>query len=379
MEYRPLGKTGLLVSTISLGTETLLKASQETVTGVIHSAVEAGVNFFDTLLADPLYRDHLGQAFQGRRDQVILTGHLPVNDPVQDCQQSFEDHLARLRIEAVDLVFVSCCDGEERYQQALSTGGHYELAADLVQQGKARHIAFSSHTTQAALAAVQSGLFEVLMFPVNPAFDCLPGETGADDLGKLWDAAYETQPDPARDGLLPDRRRLYHECLSRGVGLVAMKPFAAGWLFSPNLHTGFTPVQLLHYALSQPGVSCVVPGAANLDQLREDLRYFGASEVEKDYSAALAQSRWNYQGTCMYCNHCQPCSAAIDISEVNRLLHLAQNGHLQAARLAYAQLSSKAAACQECGECMRRCPFLVNVIERMQLADALLAGDNPVI
>ncbi len=372
MEYRALGNTGLSVSAVALGTEYLVKADQETVTGMVRGAVERGINYFDVLFADPAYRDHFGEAFAGLRDQVIITGHLPVFDPLEACRQSFEDHLARLKIEAVDLVFVSCCDGEERYHKTMQAGGHYDLAVELVRQGKARHIAISSHTTPVALEAVRSGKFEVLMFPINPAFDTLPGEMGTDDLGKLWDGAYEHQPDPAVDGILPMRRQLYYECASRGVGLIAMKPFAAGWLFRPDLDTSFTPLNLLHYALSQPGVSCVLPGAANLEQLDIDIRYFSASEAEKDYSAALAHSRWNYRGTCMYCNHCQPCTAGIDISEVNKLLHMANTGHLEAARAAYAQLAVKASECQECGECIERCPFGVAVIDRMQSAAALL-------
>jgi len=371
MEYRTLGKTGLAVSAVSLGTEYLVKATQETVTEMVRGAVERGINYFDVLFAEPDYRDHFGQAFTGLRDQIVITGHLPTTDPVDACRESFEDHLARLKIEAVDLVFVSNCDGEVRYRQAMEPGGHYELAAELVRQGKARHIAFSSHTVPVAMDAVRSGKFAVLMFPINPAFDTLPGETGTDALGKLWDGAYQHQPDPAQDGVLPERKALYYECASRGVGLIAMKPFAAGWLFSPDLNTGFTPVSLLHYSLSQPGVSCVVAGAANLDQLDADVKYFSASDAEKDYSQALARSRWNYMGTCMYCNHCQPCTAGIDISEVNKLLHLAHGGHLEEARQAYTGLAVKASACQACGECMDRCPFDVAIMAHMQEAAAL--------
>lgn len=372
MEYRALGKTGLSVSAVSLGTEYLVKATQETVTAMVYRAVELGINYFDVLFADPDYRDHFGQAFAGLREQVIITGHLPVFDPVEACRKSFDDHLARLKVDAVDLVFVSCCDGAERYQQVMGPGGHYELAAELVRQGKARQIAFSSHTTPVALEAVRSGKFAVLMFPINPAFDSLPGETGTDDLARLWDGAYERRPDPAQNGILPERKQLYHECASRGVGLVAMKPFAAGWLFRPDLGANFTPLNLLHYALSQSGVSCVAAGAADLEQLEMDVRYFSASEAEKDYSAALAGSRWNYMGTCMYCNHCQPCTAGIDISEVNKLLHMANTGHLEAARQAYAGLAVKASQCQECGACMERCPFDVEVIERMKAAAVTL-------
>jgi uncharacterized protein len=386
MKYRPLGKTGLDVSVISLGTEYLVKATQQTVTEVVHAAVDQGINYFDVLFANPEYRDHFGQAFQGLRERIIITGHLPVTDSVEQCRASFLDHLARLRVDWVDIIFVSCCDGETRYQQTMQPGGHYDLAAEFVRQGKARHIAFSSHTVPVALQAVRSGKFDVLMFPINPAFDRLPGETGTDDLGNLWEKAYFVKPEEKAqqtasdhadgdravgDLAVGDRRQLYLECASRGVGLVAMKPFAAGWLFRPDLDTGFRPANLLHYALSQPGVSCVVPGAANLDQLNEDLAYLTATADETDYSAALAKSRWNSQGACMYCSHCQPCTAGIDIAEVNRLLDQAANGSSETARQAYQQLTVKASACQECADCMQRCPFGIDVINRMQHAVAL--------
>lgn len=367
MHYRPLGRTGLSVSEIGLGTEYLVKASQETTSALVQRAVAAGVNYFDVLFSEPDYRDHFGAAFQGLRERVILTGHLFVPDSVEKCRASFEDHLARLKIDFVDIVFVSCCDGEERWHSAAAPGGHLELAQALVKAGQARHIAFSTHTLPAAMLAVESGCFDVLMFPINPAFDPLPGETGSDDLGKLWDGAYEHRPDPDQSGL-PSRKQLYLECARRGIGLVAMKPFAAGWLFRPDLNPGFTPLNLLHYALSQPGVSCVIPGAATLEQLEQDLAYPGASAAEKDFSAAVAASRWNYRGACMYCSHCQPCTAGIDIAEVNKLLDLAAAGALEEARAAYQALAVKASACQECEECLKRCPFGIEVIERMQAA-----------
>jgi predicted aldo/keto reductase-like oxidoreductase len=370
MNYRTLGRTGLSVSEIGLGTEYLVKASQETVSAVVRQAVDAGINYFDVLFADPDYRDHFGAAFQGLRDRVIVTGHLPVFDSVEACRASFQDHLARLRIDFVDVLFVSCCDGEERCQSALGPGGHLELAQSLVDSGLARFIGFSSHTLAAAVRAVESGAIDVLMFPINPAFDTLPGDTGSDDLGRLWDAAYERRPEDG-SGALPARKQLYHLCASRQVGLVAMKPFAAGWLFRPDLNPGFHPVNLIHYALSQPGVSCVVPGAASPEQLEQDLDYFSASPAQKDLSAAIAASRWNVQGACMYCSHCQPCTAGIDIAAVNRLLDTAKTGALEVARRGYQQLEALASSCQACGDCLQRCPFGIQVIERMEEAAQL--------
>jgi hypothetical protein len=73
----------------------------------------------------------------------------------------------------------------------------------------------------------------------------------------------------------------------------------------------------------------------------------------------------------MYCNHCQPCRAGIDISEINKLINLAATSNFEPRLQAYQQLKVQASACQECGDCMQRCPFDVNVIDRMKEAVAL--------
>lgn len=110
----------------------------------------------------------------------------------------------------------------------------------------------------------------------------------AHTVANLWNTAYDRKPDSLLDGTIPSRKQLYHECASRHIGLVAMKPFAAGWLFKPELNTGFSPLNLIHYALSQPGVTCVIPGVASPEQLAQDLSYFTATDRQKDYSEANA-------------------------------------------------------------------------------------------
>ena len=52
MEYRKLGRTGLNVSAIGLGTEHLEK-SRETMEEVLRTAVDAGVNYIDVLYSNP--------------------------------------------------------------------------------------------------------------------------------------------------------------------------------------------------------------------------------------------------------------------------------------------------------------------------------------
>ncbi|MBQ6627546.1 MAG: hypothetical protein IJH65_01815 [Methanobrevibacter sp.] len=106
-----------------------------------------------------------------------------------------------------------------------------------------------------------------------------------------------------------------------------MKGFAGGNLLSDETSpfgVALTPVQCIHYALSQKGVSSIFVGVKNPQELEESLKYCDATEAEKDYSQTLKNAPKNsYKGQCTYCGHCQPCSSGIDIAMVNKLFDLA--------------------------------------------------------
>mgnify|MGYP005679034535 CR=1 FL=1 len=74
MEYRTLGRTGLEVSAISLGTEYLLDVPPVQAVDVVRRAIEAGVNYFDLFYAQPAFRDTMAQA--GGRDASKLSDAL---------------------------------------------------------------------------------------------------------------------------------------------------------------------------------------------------------------------------------------------------------------------------------------------------------------
>ena len=83
--------------------------------------------------------------------------------------------------------------------------------------------------------------------------------------------------------------------------------------------------------------------------------------------------RHAYSKKCMYCNHCKPCPADIDIAMVNKLYHLAsmQEEVPASVRAHYQALEKNASHCIACGGCETRCPFGVEIVERMQKARAL--------
>jgi len=373
MEFRQLGRTGWRVSAISVGTEHLLGMPHDHVARVIHEALDRGVNYFDVFWAQPEFRDTMGAAFRGRRQEAMLGGHLGATvdangqgsrtrDPVV-ARQYLEDFLRRYHTDYVDVLFLHNIDPQEDYDRVMQPGGLLDLALRYKEQGVARAIGFSGHTVSTALQAVESGHVDVLMFPVNLAGHAVPG-----------------------------KRQLFAACAQHNVGLVAMKPFAGGALFvrAPTVTVEdfrvggqpvtiqqtlpVTAVQCLAYVLAQTGLSTAVPGVRDLEQLDASQAYWQASEEERDYSGILAAFQHYTEGECVYCNHCLPCPAVIDIGEVNRLLDLAQSGMNDAVRAAYDALEANAGDCQQCGSCEERCPFGVPVMERMERAAALF-GD----
>ncbi len=351
---RTLGKTGLEVGVIGLGTEYLVEVPRETVVSMVHEAIDRGVNYFDVLFAYEHYQSNFGAAFKTKRDQVLITGHLSSGETdgqyrrtrdVAECEELFHQLLTRLDVDYVDVVFLQNCDAEDDYKQVVGPGGILELAQRLQREGKARFIGLSGHRPPVSGKAVRSGSIDVLMHPINLQGDATPG-----------------------------RKELYQECAKRGVGLVGMKPFAGGGLLSGKDSRTLTPVQCLSYALSQPGVSTLVPGVKDLDELRATLAYLDSSDEEKDFSSVLPDFRAVEEGTCVYCNHCLPCPVGIDIGETIRLLDTARLSLTDALRSAYDALPTKPSQCIECGDCTPRCPFSVNIISRLHQASGFFGA-----
>jgi predicted aldo/keto reductase-like oxidoreductase len=75
----------------------------------------------------------------------------------------------------------------------------------------------------------------------------------------------------------------------------------------------------------------------------------------------------------MYCGHCAPCTAGIDIASVNKFydLCLTQKSVPETVREHYGALAHHAGECIGCGRCERNCPFGVKIIEEMRAAAAL--------
>ncbi len=379
MNYRTLGTTGLKVSELGIGCEGMVEENYAMAGKLIDIAERHGINYFDFFSPDPQLRDAVGCALEGRRDRFLIQGHICAawengqylrTRDLAKTKAAFEDLLARLRTDHIDVGMIHYCDSLSDWKMIVKSG-ILDYAKELKAQGKIRHIGLSSHNPQVAKQAIEEGAIEVLMFSVNPCYDLQPAD---EDVEKLWaDEAYEN----VLTNMDPERQELYELCAERGVGITVMKAFGGGDLLDASLSpagAALTVNQCIQYALDRPAVTSIMCGAHTEEQFEVCAAYENAAEEEKDYAAVFASfPKIKWSGHCMYCNHCLPCPAQIDIAEVTKYLNLAkaQESVPETVQSHYELLAHHAGECLQCGGCETRCPFGVAVRENMNEAKAV--------
>lgn len=378
MNYRTLGRTGLKVSEIGMGCEGLVGKSYDQVKEFVDKMEELEVNCIDLYTSNPEVRSNLGRAMEGRRDKFVLQSHLCSvwekgqylrTRDINKVKAGFEEMLRLLNTGHIEIGMIHYSDALSDWQEIVN-GPIMAYAQELKAAGKIGCIGLSSHNPEVGQAAVDSGLIDVLMFSINPCYDLQPAN---EDVEQLWaESAYEHR----LVNMDPQRQALYESCQRRGVGVTVMKAFGGGDLLSQYSPAGvaLTPFQCLHYALTRPGVACVMTGAKTVEELVQCAAYETAPDSEKDYAAAFAaMPKISWEGHCMYCGHCAPCPQGVDVASVTKFLNLAkaQGGVPETVREHYAVLPHHAGECVACGACEKRCPFSVSIIENMQQAAEL--------
>lgn len=158
MRYRSLGRSGVKVSEVSLGTGgQLALLGQETVGRIVGAALDAGINYFDTANIYPvteappsgqLAELHLGAALAGHRHEVVLgtkgmqaTGPGPNDRGASryNLMNALEASLRRLRTDHVDLYQIHLFDSTTPMEETMRT------LDDMVRSGKVRYVGASQY------------------------------------------------------------------------------------------------------------------------------------------------------------------------------------------------------------------------------------------
>ncbi|WP_426738496.1 aldo/keto reductase [Plantibacter sp. 2H11-2] len=176
LNYRPLGRSGLLVSAVGIGCnnfgrEGTVTASLDGTRAVVDTAIDAGVTLFDT--ADIYGREYglseelLGQAIAGRRDEIVLAtkfGHVDYESPIPNwgakgsrryIRLAVEGSLRRLGTDWIDLYQLHTPDPFTPIEETIAA------LDELVQEGKIRYAGHSNFAgwqlTEADWAARTAG------------------------------------------------------------------------------------------------------------------------------------------------------------------------------------------------------------------------------
>jgi len=287
MEYRTLGRTGLRVSAIGLGT--MVHAGHfgpmkdEESLGAIDTALDLGVNFIDTSDAYGAgYSETLlGKALKGRRDKVILAtkGGNIMTGPDRGKTNFSADYIGRVMHESLKRLQTDHIDLYQLHNpnvEVIRSGDVWELLERRKKEGKIRHYGVSINKVEEALAALEGGLSDTIQLEYNllaqePAEKVFP-------LAQKKNVAIIARV-PLRRGLLtgklkPEDQERFQKDDVRARNF-------AGDIFSKELakveklrfleKTGRSQAQAaIAFCLAQPAVAVVIPGARNDRQAREN-------------------------------------------------------------------------------------------------------------
>ena len=358
IEYRRLPKGSELISTLGLGMGGIQNTPSDEIETVIREAVANGINFFDLCAGGASVYAPFGKAIKDVRDQVYFQLHFGAvynadgeygwSRDLETIKRTFTWEMKTLDTDYVDFGFLHCVDEDNDIEDIMKSG-IFDYVCELKSNGIIRHIGFSSHTPSVANRLIDTGLFDMMMFSINPAYDLERG----DEYGI---------------GTTNERAELFKRCEKEGIGISVMKPFHGGQLLSAEtspFRKALTKNQCLQYVLDRPAVLAAVPGVRTLDDLHKLLEFAHSTKQDNDYSVIGEFTPEAAVGNCVYCNHCQPCPAGIDIGIVNKYYDLSVAGD-KMAHDHYSKLTARADKCISCGHCTSRCPFGVDQQERMK-------------
>ncbi len=320
MKYIELGHTGMLVSEIGFGGIPIIRLGTDSAVKVLRRAFEHGINFYDTANAYHDSQNKIGKAFYGMRDKVLIATKTILRD-ANGAGQQIDDSLRALETDYIDLFQLHQIAQQKDFEAVTAPGGALEAVMQAKQAGKIRHIGVTSHNLEMAVTLVKSGLFSTIQFPFN---------------------FIETE---ALEELHPAAR-------ARGMGILVMKPFAGGVIDNGMLAFKF----LRQYSGIIP-----LPGFDSLSAV-DDIPAFLSIPIPNtltDQDSALIEGYRLSLGRnfCRRCEYCQPCPNGVLITMAMGYPIIVSRMDFKVAMNFAQKAMESVALCENCEECLDRCPY----------------------
>jgi uncharacterized protein len=337
--YRPLGKTGVKVSSVGFG---CMITSDPT---VITRAADLGINYFDSSRGYQNGQNErmVGAALGARRKDVLLSSKCDTRERASILAE-LDTSLKELNTDHLDVWLLH------------GPGNPSQISDDLVdglrtakQQGKTRFIGLSTHNL--------------------PAITDRAIETKLDVVQAQFNFASDPSYGPAIDKLA-----------QAGVAVVAMKVMARagrrGGGAQPQRPANFAPAAL-KWAMSRPGIATTVPSMTDNDQLEQNFAVMGQKFTDDDAKILTARLEEIRPYFCRMCGRCEgQCPQGLPVSDMVRFVMYAEGyGQFALGRENFLRMPEELqqVRCGDCGTCSVRCPNGVRVPERMLRAQELFA------
>ena len=323
MEKIRFGKTGLMVTKIALGGIPIMRVGKDYAVKLVREALELGINFIDTANAYADSEEKIGEGIRGiKREDLIIASKSMAND-----KKTFNEHLdlslKQLKLDYLDIYQLHNIGTKQRRDAVFAPGGAYEGLQEAVKAGKVRFPGFSSHKSEFALELMKSGKFSVVQYPFN-----------------FIDDAAEKE-------IIPLSKKL-------DIGFISMKPMGGGLLDNAGLSFRY----LMQFDNIVPD-----PGVEKIEEIREIVSIVKEKKpLTAEDKKAIEKIRCELgKAWCHRCDYCQPCPQGVPISSVLSLKSMKKRFSDEVYKSLIGANMEKARACKECGECMPRCPYHLEI------------------
>ena len=338
MKTITLGSTGITSPQNAFGALPIQRVDMENAVNILHRAYDGGMIFFDTARAYSDSEEKLGKAFGNPsiRQKIFIASKTTAESP-EKLKSDLETSLNNLKTDYIDIYQLHCV--KQCYRPSDGTG-LYETLEQAKKEGKIRHIGITAHKIGIAEEIAQSGLYETLQFPFS---------------------YLATDRDIA----------LVENCLKNNVGFLAMKGLSGGLLTNSWACMAF---------MSQYQV-LPIWGIQKMSELEEWLSFFQKEpELTPQIQEIIKKDRDELLGDfCRGCGYCSPCTVGITINQCARMSQMIRRAPSQNWLTPYWQEEMlKIEKCMNCGACLKRCPYELNIPQLLQknLADykSILSG-----
>jgi len=344
--YRTLGKTGIKLPVVSMGTGDTDNPN------LVRAAMDGGIMLYATsrYYGNGRNEEMMGKVLKERKrdSYLIATSVMPSgvdhqqglftaeSDPVK-FKSEMEESLKFLGLDQVDIFFLPFAARRESvfYEPLL------RVMEDLKKEGKTRFIGIATHSYEpdAIKAAADTGIYDLVMTAYN----------------------FKHQQREALDQAL-------EYTVEKGLGTIAMKTMA-GVYWDKERTKPINAQAALKWVIRNENIHTTVPGFTTFDQLESNLSIMADSDLTEDEEKSLAPPEASPQSR-LYCRQCRTCSdqcpKSVDIPTLMRsYMYAYAYRNLAHARQTLVHGCNGRLACLDCETCRVKCDSGIDIRERL--------------